>query len=428
VSRGLCILCCITLASGAAGCESASSREGRAAAMSYVSGNFGGAYKRLEKLAEEKDENYVLNNLRFGATAMVLGDVNTAERAYVRAHEELNATSVNDPSRSFAAAAFNESVKIWRGEPYERAVANLNLGLIYFQRGDWNNARGAFENALFKLRDYQDGGDEQFEIKESDFAVALLLLGKCHQQLNRPDEARRYFDQVVSLRRDLEGTVEAVRDPRVNVILYVEYGYGPRKIAGELNGAVVAFSPTPGEAGRVPAPVVNVNGQNFDGPDVPTFDTVAMAADRRWQSIDTIRATKSVIGTGLMVAGAGTTMYGAHRDNDGAALVGIGMILAGALVSASSEADTRQWEMVPRAGFVIPMILPPGEHDVAVSFPQTGLGQTRVKLVAPAGGQPLRTYWYRVTRTSPRVLDDRGPVRPTPLYDATAQPVNNSAQ
>ena len=31
-----------------------------------------------------------------------------------------------------------------------------------------------------------------------------------------------------------------------------------------------------------------------------TIDTVAMAQDRRWQSIDTIRVTKDVVGTGLI--------------------------------------------------------------------------------------------------------------------------------
>ena len=38
----------------------------------------------------------------------------------------------------------------------------------------------------------------------------------------------------------------------------------------------------------------------------------------------------------------------------------------GALVSASSQADTRSWEMLPRTVYIIPVALPPGPHDIVV--------------------------------------------------------------
>ena len=40
-------------------------------------------------------------------------------------------------------------------------------------------------------------------------------------------------------------------------------------------------------------------------------------------------------------------------------------------VSASSQADVRYWEMLPRTVYVVPAALPAGEHEVVVNVGQT---------------------------------------------------------
>ena len=70
----------------------------------------------------------------------------------------INSVGVNDGGRTLGAVLVDEKIHIWKGEPFERAMANFYLGLIYYMRGDYDNARGAFENALFKLRDYGEPG------------------------------------------------------------------------------------------------------------------------------------------------------------------------------------------------------------------------------------------------------------------------------
>ncbi|MFT3785356.1 MAG: hypothetical protein QM770_04210 [Tepidisphaeraceae bacterium] len=384
------------------GCEeSRTSRVGRRGAELYFQGNYDDSIRTLIPVAETKDENYVLNNLRLGSAALAAYDLNEAERAFVLAYDELNATNVNDAGRSFAAAAFNEKVRIWRGEPYERAMANLYLGMIYYARQDYGNARGAFENALFKLRAYKDDKAQQFDEQDSDFAVALLMLGRCWMKLGREDQATMYFHRAESLRPDLRDTVSVMRNPRANVILFVEFGFGPHKVNAGMDGAGIAFVPGPAEAGAIPPPAVLVDGRRYSVPQTPLFDTVVMAQDHRWQSIDTIRMTKSVVGTGLLAGGALTTAYGLDRRDEGAALVGLGLMLAGAAMKASSEADTRQWEMVPRGVFVIPLQLTPGQHEITVDFPDAGhLQQTWRGLVAPSGDGEA-TYFYRMLRWRP---------------------------
>ena len=77
-------------------------------------------------------------------------------------------------------------------------------------------------------------------------------------------------------------------------------------------------------------------------------------------------------------------------------MVALGLILGGLAAKATSQADTRQWEMLPRTVFLLPLELPPGEHDVRVEFPG-GLRQEWRGLLAPPEGEEA-TYYFRMQR------------------------------
>jgi len=119
-------------------------------------------------------------------------------------------------------------------------------------------------------------------------------------------------------------------------------------------------------------------------------DLVSLAQDRRWESIDTIRAVKSVLGTGLLGAGAyelGTS----HSNTD--TEIGLGLLAAGLVLKATSQGDVRVWEMLPRSTFVIPLQIPPGTHDITVEFSGTGhLRQTWHSLPIPLKRRCLFTF------------------------------------
>jgi hypothetical protein len=186
------------------------------------------------------------------------------------------------------------------------------------------------------------------------------------------------------------------RNRASNVLLIIDYGEGPRK-ATNGDGSIVGFVPTPLEAGPIPRPWVYIDGRAVDtnGLDAPLVDLVTLAQDRKWQSIDTIRTIKSVIGTGLIAAGAYEGLSGHRAEN---AEIGLGLIAAGLLLKASSQADTRMWEMLPRATFAIALPLPPGTHDVTVQFPGRGAGQTWRGLVV--GPKDDATFYFRIQEQS----------------------------
>jgi tetratricopeptide (TPR) repeat protein len=363
-------------------------------------GNYPSAENLLRPLAAKTNEDFVLNNVRLGSVALANYDLDTAESAFLRAYEVINSFGVNNGGRSLGAAVVDERIKVWKGEPYERAMVNFYLGLIYYMRGDYGNARAAFENALFKLRDYgeetKDGkkSTDSYREVETNFALAYLMLGRCYQRLNREDEAHKAFARAVDLRPDLEADADYRRNDESNLLLVVDFGFGPRKTTSG-DGALVGFRPTPREQGPIPTPMVLVDGQmmNVAGVARPPVDLLALAQDRRWQSIDTIRAVKSAVGTGMIIGGAA---YGAMEHNPNP-WVTLGLIAGGIALKATSQADVRQWEMLPRTVFLVPLRLPPGRHDISVQFPAVpGLSQTWYGLEVPPNGEA--TYYYRMLR------------------------------
>src|SRR5687768_111852 len=240
-------------------------RQAAQAVADYRAGNYTNAVQRLDPLSSKADENFVLNNLRLGSAALAKYDLETAEGAFLRAYEVLNSVGVNDGGRTLGAVLLSEGIRVWRGEPFERAMANFYLGLVYYMRGDYANARGAFENALFKLRDYgeQKGKDDQYRETESNFALGYVMLGRAYQRLGRDDLARNNYERAVALRPDLADVADFERNKRSNLLLVIDFGYGPHKVTTG-GGSIAGFSPTPAQEGPLPPPVVRIDGEPMD--------------------------------------------------------------------------------------------------------------------------------------------------------------------
>jgi tetratricopeptide (TPR) repeat protein len=389
---------------GTVGCASPQEKDARDAVVDFYAGEYHRAAKQLEPLSKRTDENFVLNNLRLGSIELIAGNLVQAQAAFLRAYEVINSVGVNDGGRTLGAVLVSEKIKIWKGEPYERAMANFYLGLTYYIQHDYNNARAAFENALFKLRDYASNNEEKdqnYSEQESTFVIGLVMLGRCWQHLGRDDLAKANFDRARQLRPDLTALTDPQTEADSNLLLVVEFGRGPRKVT-DSDGSMVGFSPTPEQAGRIPVPRVSIDDQIIDTSafrEAP-IDLLQMAQERRWQDIDTIRAIKSVVGTGMIVGGAvegarGVTGSGGRGRTD--LIVGASLLAAGLLMKASSQADTRYWEMLPRTVFLIPLHVAPGQHDVVVRFPRAGELRTTVRGVeVPSQGDA--TYDVRVLR------------------------------
>ncbi|MDP9172826.1 MAG: tetratricopeptide repeat protein [Planctomycetota bacterium] len=406
----------IGLAMLVGGCQSAAEQKADQAVLAYSMGNYDQARILLEPLARQTDENFVLNNARLGSTALLQYRLSEAQDAFLRAYEVINSVGVNDGGRSLGAALIDEKIKVWKGEPFERVMVNFYLGLIYYAQHDYANARAAFENALFKLRDYgtSDDKSDKYSEVESNFTLGYIMLGKSWQRLGEPEKAQSMFDRAVKLRPDLAELANAEYNQESNLLLVVDWGQGPQKQTN-YDGAIVGFGPKPLEAGPIYLPRVVVDGRSSASDPVakPAVDLLGLAQDRRWESIDTIRTIKTTVGTGLMVAGAYEATRGRDRDTG----LGVGLLAAGLLLKATSHADMRQWEMLPRSVFVIPLKVPAGVHTVTVAF-RDGSQQTWHNLPVAATGET--TYYMHMTPWTTGEFS-----WPPPSLTAAAGPVAN---
>jgi tetratricopeptide (TPR) repeat protein len=300
------------------GCVDPNVQKAQQAVGSYMMGDNAKARELLRPISEKPDENFVLNNARLGSAALIDYRLDEAEGAFVRAYEVVNSVGVNNGGRSLGAALVDEKIKIWKGEPFERAMLNFYLGLIYYMRQDYPNARGAFENAMFKLRDYDQNAakeSDKYNAVDSNFALGFYMLGKTWQRLGRDDFAKANFDRVKQLRPDLANLPDFNWNRDSNLLLVVDYGVGPRKVTND-DGAIVGFAPLPSDVGPMPEAQVTLDGRRaqLGGAPEPLVDLLVLAQDRKWQSIDTIRAVKSALGTGMIVGGL--VAAGSSRNRD----------------------------------------------------------------------------------------------------------------
>ncbi len=393
---------------GFGGCQE-TPHEARNAIGFYETGNFPAAAAAMKPLITKKNENFVLDNCRYGSAALAAGDLADAENAFMAAYEVINGVGTNDGGRTLGATLVFEGVKVWKGEPFERAMAHYYLGLIFLIKHDYENARAAFQNSLFKLNDYASKDDtKHYRKSESNFALGYFGLGLCYMKMGRSDLAADNFKLAETNAPYLAGAIRDVQLPEVNTLLFVDWGRGPHRAPKGWYNEESAFGPTPAESGPIPPVEAFVDGVavTHTGEPYNMTDTLAMAQQQRWQDIDTIRKTKAVIGTGAMAGGAGLAAYGANEGNTGTALAGLGVMALGAALAASSQADLRYWEMLPRSVYVIPATLTPGTHQIVIRAGGSESVPLTVTIPAPtstaptetAGGAPDNVFYFRLLR------------------------------
>jgi tetratricopeptide (TPR) repeat protein len=345
------------------------------AIVDYHTGNFAAAAALLKPDTTKKDENFVLNNCRYASCALAAGQLSDAQNAFLNAYDVINSVSTNDGGRSLGAVLVFEGVKVWKGEPFERAMTDYYLGLTYLINNEYDNARAAFQNSIFKVREYANVDDpKHYQEVESNFALGYLGLGLCNMRMGKSDLADAAFNRAIAINHGLSHVIDDLHRPGINTLVFIDAGQGPRKAAKGWYNEESAFGPTPAEVGPIQPVTVLADGQQVTNPQATyaTVDTLAMAQERHWQDIDTIRKVKAVLGTGMMAGGTGMAAYGAANHQEGLMWAGIGTAVAGALVSASSQADIRSWEMLPRTVYIVPIALLPGTHDLTVSAANGG--------------------------------------------------------
>ncbi|HUW30237.1 MAG TPA: tetratricopeptide repeat protein [Planctomycetota bacterium] len=338
------ILAAAVACAAVAGCAggAASRTAGRSAFWQY---DYAAAQKLFAESQDRLDRNYVLYNLEVGSAAFEGGNYYAARTAFERAAQVMRGYGGN--TQGIISLIANESAKLYKGDPYEQAMANFYDGLVYYRWGDWRNARAAFHQALMADQSSAEGNKE-------DFAVAQFMIGKCYLKLGEPDNARISFEKA----REKYPNNPYFSDDAINshnVLLIIQLGRAPVKTQTGLAGSNDVYE---GGRYRETGATVCANGKLL-GQSALAVDLLDQAQASGRSAKDTIQTIKGGIKTGLMAAGAQQM-----SDNRGAA--GPLMLLAGLLMPA--QADIRNWDLLPGEVHVLSAKLEPGSYTFKIDF------------------------------------------------------------
>lgn len=363
------------------------------------------------------DRTYVLDRARL--LGLMLGDGYNAyaEPVAVELNNLLRTQGLNANKR-IASVLINEDVKVWKGEPFEQAMAMCWIGMHFAMRGDWDNARTASDNALFQLRDFgtyetEDGerrydaatlarhmaegkvpeedveSDSGYQLVDSNFVLGYLMTAIANQQLGRQAEADDNYARALRYNAALGPTIEALKGGRYNTILVVEYGTGPQKRGTGPDNAIATFARmTPSDAAPL---TVRHAGASVSAP--PAMDLNTIATDLMWNSLEDVRLAKSTIGTALVVGGSVVAAKGLEKEDLATTLIGVGVALTGAYLKGKAHADTRYNEATPQRVYVLPITVnSPAQRFTLGIEGKPGSGMTISGLRPPRTDQAALHY------------------------------------
>ena len=304
----------------------------------------------VQTLLAQGPRNAVLNHGRIGFLAFELGRPRLARTHLESAAEAIEAVYADNPAAERARSNFaREDVKDFKGEPFERAMVFYYLGLSYLALGDYQNAR-----ASFKAGEYQDSLS-QAEKYQADFALLNYLAGWAAHCAGRPAAAADSFAAAARHRPDLTPPARGA-----NLLVLFEAGGGPLKWTAGAHGHLLKIRP--GQAPTKPAPT-------DERPAAPhglvmAADLYHQASTRGGRAVDAVLAGKAVFKDGMLAVGGSMVDLGlavAHtvkdKDDDTAALIGLGFIISGVAVAiagaaARPAADLRALDMLPHSIFL----------------------------------------------------------------------------
>jgi tetratricopeptide (TPR) repeat protein len=372
-SRASYFLCASALAVGLAGCAYAPGDPRARRADARASARAGGATEADRRASAIPERDRVLFDYRFAASALRAGDYDEAKTRLDDAIARIGGIITNDADAARARGLFSaESTKPFIGEPYERVMAYYYRGILYWRDGQPDNARACFRSG--QVID----SDPEHENYDADYVLLDYLDGLASVKLQA--------DGSDALARAQAHAGEAVAlppyNPAANVLVFAEYGYGPRKYAAGEHGEQLKFhvEDSPTRSARL----VLENGRKIIP--LPMYDDLGyQAVTRGGRVMDHILGNKAYFKTGANMAGdvalAGAVIAqdqsrrrerkGKDGDDANAAAIGLGILgVIGKVASAATqtEADTRQWNNLPQRLSFAAIKLPPGDHVGRVEF------------------------------------------------------------
>ncbi len=317
-------------------------------------------------IANGPTKDKVLWEYRTAAAAMRQGKFDMAKQYLDDALTRLQGIYGPDPNAKKSRSYFHaEAKKTFIGEPYERSMAYIYRGILYWMDGQPDNARACFRSA-----EIEDSDTENHQYA-GDWVLPDYLDGLATVKLGGDGS-----DAFKRAQASAKGINLPPYDPKANVLFFFEFGPGPLKYAtGEYAQELrLRTGASPVRSARC-----EIDSLSSPIPGAPTDDVCFQATTRGGRVMDHILGNKAVfksttdtVGNVGIIGGAATLLAGGGH-NSTVNQVGIGLLAAGILSklvssSATPEADIRTWDNLPRFLSFASLPLAPGPHSATVQF------------------------------------------------------------
>jgi hypothetical protein len=423
---GLGVALCLA---SAGGCSSSLDRH---VLRSADAGEYGAARVALQDQTSDdmSDRGYILDRLRQLILTLADGQPDVAENAANQTFRLLSLQGIN-ADRTVSSQVFNERVKIWKGEPFEQALGYTYVAIQKGELGEWDNARAAASNSLFRLKDFMDGerkngGDGDISSEEltrraarrdaqrpgsgdayldhgyvaakTDFALGYVITGLAARALGRDDEAADNFREAATVNVGAAELCKSLASGDYNTVFIVDYGRGPEKIAYGPDNALARFQPRQASDGAGLSVSLRAadSGDGTGGLFAWVTDVNSMSQSHMWNNLEDVRTAKSTIGTVLLIGGVGVAATSDNRNAQMAGLIAAGV---GALLKASASADTRHCEFFPQRVYVAPAMIT--REGTSVRLGAGGASMILTDLAPPQGGARLQLRYVRLVNGAP---------------------------
>jgi hypothetical protein len=313
-------------------------------------------------IASGPPKDRVLWQYRLAAAAMRHGDFDLARHNLEDALTTLQGIYGPDPNAKKARSYFHaESKKTFIGEPYERSMAYIYRGILYWMDGQPDNARACFRSA--ELEDSDTANHEY----AGDWVLPDYLDGYATAKLGGDGS-----DAFKRAEASAKGVKLPPYNTKANLLLFVEFSPGPTKFSTGQYGEELRFHVPPS-----PLLSAEIKVDSFKFPVAPTDDVWFQASTRGGRQMDHILGNKAVFksatdtaGNVALIGGLTTAVVSGNRTGQE---VGLGLALAGLIskgISAATtpQADTRSWDNLPRYLSFATLTVAPGQHTVTVEF------------------------------------------------------------
>jgi hypothetical protein len=318
--------------------------------------------------AAARPRDRVMWDYRIAASALRVGNYEEAKAKLDDAILNIGGIINNSADAARARGLFSgENAKVFIGEPYERVMAYYYRGLLYWRDGQPDNARACYRTGQFI------DSDAETAAYKSDYVLLDYLDGFASEKLSA-DGA----DALKRAKANAQGRPLPDYDRQSNVLVFAEFGSGPRKYAGGEYGEQLRFMTADSPAHSA---ALTVDGRTVP---LPAYDDLNFQATTRGGRVmDYILGNKAVfkrttgnVGDVALVGGAvaadnirrdnGSTNHDA--ENAAIALGAIGLITKIASAATTPNADTRMWSNLPQRLSFAALQLPVGRHPATLEF------------------------------------------------------------